>query len=337
MKYLLFIFLLVPILVQCQESKPEDFGFRHFQTVYKGDTVDILIKSRKGEELIPKPLFLFIQGSLPVPLIISYNENGKKGIFNVFVFNTDSLTKDFHVAIIGKPSVPLMMEQKKLNPVMTYGDSVKGFDKKYVERNLLDYYVQRDISVIKYLRKLPFISKEQLVVAGHSEGSAIGLGIANKYNKVTELIYSGGSPLGRVMSVIGRARETEDRTSNNLENEFSYWKKAVEDPENINSSGDTYKGYYQFSVPPPIDQLLKLKIPILVTYGSKDYGAVIQNDYLRVQVIRYGKTNFTFKSYYGVEHNFFPLNNKGEINYEIFNWDKVVIKEWKEWLQSTKK
>ncbi len=337
MKYLLFTFLLIPIFVHCQESKPEDFGFRHFQTVYKGDTVDILIKSRKGEELIPKPLFLFMQGSLPIPLIISYDDNEKKGIFNVFVFSTDSLSKFFHVAIIGKPGIPLSVEQKKLNPDLTYGDSIKGFEKKYIERNFLNYYVNRNISVLKYLRKMPFISKERLVVAGHSEGAAIALKIAYKYTSVTDLIYSGGSPLGRVMSVIEREREHEDSTSNNLQSEFSYWEKTVENLNNIISTGDTFKGYYQFSVPPPIDLLLKLKIPILVTYGSKDAGAVSQNDYLRVQTIRNGKTNFTFKSYYGVEHNFFPVNAKGEINYEIFNWNRLVIKDWIEWVRGNEK
>ena len=38
-----------------QTKRAEDFGFRHFQIFYKGDTVDILIKSNKGEENIPKP------------------------------------------------------------------------------------------------------------------------------------------------------------------------------------------------------------------------------------------------------------------------------------------
>ena len=50
------------------------------------DTVDILIKSKKGEELRPKPLLLFCQGSLPIPLLVKYNENGKQGVYNVFVF-----------------------------------------------------------------------------------------------------------------------------------------------------------------------------------------------------------------------------------------------------------
>ncbi|MBY0481779.1 MAG: dienelactone hydrolase family protein [Chitinophagaceae bacterium] len=278
-----------------------------------------------------------MQGSLPIPLIISYDDNEKKGIFNVFVFSTDSLSKFFHVAIIGKPGIPLSVEQKKLNPDLTYGDSIKGFEKKYIERNFLNYYVNRNISVLKYLRKMPFISKERLVVAGHSEGAAIALKIAYKYTSVTDLIYSGGSPLGRVMSVIEREREHEDSTSNNLQSEFSYWEKTVENLNNIISTGDTFKGYYQFSVPPPIDLLLKLKIPILVTYGSKDAGAVSQNDYLRVQTIRNGKTNFTFKSYYGVEHNFFPVNAKGEINYEIFNWNRLVIKDWIEWVRGNEK
>ena len=39
-------------------QKAEDFGFRHLQTIYNGDTVDIVIKSKKGEENIKKILTL---------------------------------------------------------------------------------------------------------------------------------------------------------------------------------------------------------------------------------------------------------------------------------------
>jgi hypothetical protein len=48
-----------------QPQKPEDFGYRHLQTFYKGDTVHVLVWSRSGEEQRPKPLFLFDQGSCP--------------------------------------------------------------------------------------------------------------------------------------------------------------------------------------------------------------------------------------------------------------------------------
>ena len=173
----------------------EEFGFRHLQTIYKGDTVDILIKSKKGEEQIKKPLLLFCQGSLPIPLIIKYDENGKKGIYNVFVFNTDSLINDYHLAIINKPFVPLLADKNSLSNDLTFADSLGNYSTDYTKRNLLDYYVDRDIQAIKFLQKQKIISSARLVVAGHSEGSAIAATIAYKFKKVTELIYSGGSPL----------------------------------------------------------------------------------------------------------------------------------------------
>ena len=83
-----------------QNERLEDYGIRHLQTVYRDDTVDILFKSKKGEEQKRKPLFLFCLGSLPIPLIIKYDDNGKKGIYPVFVFNPDSLANEYHLAVI---------------------------------------------------------------------------------------------------------------------------------------------------------------------------------------------------------------------------------------------
>lgn len=205
MRLLLNILLLL-ISISLFAQRIEDYGFRHLQTIYKGDSVDILIKSKKGEEQIKKPLLLFCQGSLPIPLIIKYDENGKKGIYNVFVFNTDILSKKYHLAIINKPFVPLIAEQNSLSSDLTFADSAGNYSTKYTKRNLLEYYVDRDIQVISFLQRQRFISSSKLVIAGHSEGSAIAANIAYKCKKVTKLIYSGGSPFGRIMSIIGRKK-----------------------------------------------------------------------------------------------------------------------------------
>jgi hypothetical protein len=71
-------------------------------------------------------------------------------------------------------------------------------------------------------------------------------------------------------------------------------------------------------------------MPVLVSYGTKDFSSPY-NDYLRVEMMRQKKNNFTFKAYIGTEHNYFPLKPNGEINYDIFNWDKVA-NDWRQWL-----
>jgi len=330
MKIILKIILLIVAINSFGQTKQaEDFGFRHLQIVYKGDKVDILIKSKKGEELQPKPLFLFCQGSLPQPLI-KYDEHG---VYGVFPFNTDSLTIDYHLAIISKPSIPLIGEKKYLGQNFTFIDSAGSYPKKYSERNLLGYYVKRDIEVLKYLQKQPWVSKNQLVVAGHSEGSTIAAKLASAYPKVTDLIYSGGNPMGRILSIIGQSRSVETDTDSKTwgEDKIKYWQSIVEDKTNMDASnGDTYQATYQFS-DPPMDYLEKLKIPVLICYGTKDWGTPF-NDYLRVDMIRKRKDNFTFKAYVGTDHNYFPLLPDGKPNFDIYNWDKVA-NDWQKWLE----
>ena len=331
MKSFIFItFLLFTISLYGQKERPEDYGFRYLQTIYKGDTVDILIKSKKGEEQKKKPLFLFCQGSLPIPLIIKYDDNGKKGIYPVFVFNPDSLSNEYHLVIINKPYVPLIAEQKSLKTDLTYSDNTGKFPKSYIERNLLDYYVERNIAVIKFLQKQPWVSGDKLVVAGHSEGSTIAAKLAFSFSKVTELIYSGGNPCGRIVTTVEQQRAHESDSTKYGEKVFSDWKNIIDNPGNMDASyGDAYKATYQFSIP-PMNYLEKLKIPVLVTYGTKDYGSPF-NDYFRIEMIRQKKKNFTFNAYVGVEHNFFPVKANGETNFDIFNWDKVAD-DWWSWL-----
>lgn len=68
-------------------------------------------------------------------------------------------------------------------------------------------------------------------------------------------------------------------------------------------SGDTHKATIEFSER-PIQYLIRLKIQVVVCYGTKDWSTPF-NDYLRVETIRDQKTNFTYNAYIGTEHNFF--------------------------------
>jgi dienelactone hydrolase len=314
----------------CQNVKQaEDYGFRYFQVTYKGDPVNILVKSARGEEKIQKPLLLFCQGSLPIPLII-YDE---KGGFGTFPFNPDSLSHDYHIAIVGKPYIPVLADIRILQNDFTYKDSTGNFPIKYIQRNLLTYYTARNLEVIKFLQKQPWISKKKLVVAGHSEGSTIAAKLASQSKKITHLIYSGGSPLGRILTIITRSRQSETDSIQYAEGHFKDWQEVVQRPGNLDASkGDNNKNVYEFSIP-PLTYLEKLRIPVLVSYGTKDYGVAPFNDYLRVEMILRKKTNFTFKTYLGTEHNYFGLKPDGQTDYNKFNWDKVVM-DWLKWMRT---
>lgn len=327
--FLSAIFCFYAEFTSAQNKKPEDFGFRYLKTIYQKDTVDILILSKKGEEQKVKPVFLFIQGSLPTPLII-LGENDKP--YHVFPFKPDSLLKDYHLAIIGKPGVAPIINKAKLQPNFTFVDpATKAFPQKYILHDNLDYYVQRDAAVIKYLKKQSWTAKNRFVIAGHSAGSAIAAKLAMVSKNVTHVIFSGGDPMGRMATMIENLREDSTAKESELEEEFTNWQKTVNDPENTDTkTGDSNKTNYSFSVP-PIEYLLKLKIPVLVAYGTKDYGAPF-NNFLRLETIRLKKTNFSFNAYFGLEHNFFGFNKDGSVNYKVYNWDKVGL-DWKHWLE----
>lgn len=327
-KHHFYLFLFITSQVLAQKNKAEDFGYRHLTTTYKRDTVHILLKSKAGEELKRKPIFLFCQGSLPKPLIIKEEDK----IYGVFPFRTDSLETDYHLAIIGKPSIPVMAEANSLAGDFVYHDPKTGkIPKEYSDRNLLDYYVDRNLKVVKYLADLPFVQNSKLVVAGHSEGSTVASKLALKSKKVTHLIYAGGNPLGRIMAMIGedRAAEIDTDSTRYAEDEFDYWERVVNSKNNLSYiNGDTYKATYDFSIP-PINYLQKLTIPVLICYGTKDWSAPF-NDYLRVEMVRQKKKNFIYKAYIGLDHNFFPLTTTGQPNYDVFNWDKVA-NDWQTW------
>lgn len=311
-----------------QKKTAADYGFTHLQMVYKGDTVHLLVKSKKGEEKKPKPLFFFCQGSQPVPLII----DSKEGVYSTFPFKPDSIAVHYHLVIVSKPYVPLIADVSTLSPNFAYSDSTGHWPRAYTTRNHLDYYVQRNIAVIQFLQRQPWVMRRPLVAAGHSEGSTIVAKLAATYRGITHLIYSGGNPFGRITTIITRDRQLETDSNQVAEQDIEKWKEIAANPSaSYPAEGDSYKTTYDFSLP-PLPHLQKLRIPVLVTYGTKDHGAAPFNDYLRLEMIRQHRTNFSFKAYIGTEHNFFGVNKDGSTNYDAFNWNKVGL-DWLHWLQ----
>ena len=75
---------------------------------------------------------------------------------------------------------------------------------------------------------------------------------------------------------------------------------------------------------------MNLNIPVLISYGTKDWS-VSFNDLFQMEAIREKKENFLFSSYLNLEHNYFPMNENGTVNQEVYNWDKIAG-DWMQWL-----
>ena len=307
---------------------PEDFGYRHIKMKYLDDPVDIIVISKPGEEKIAKPIFLFCQGSLPQP-VVKYDETG---LYGTLPFDETAFLEDYHIVIVGKPFIPIISNVNKLGKnYMFLKDKEKEIPPKgYIDRNYLDYYVFRNNSILKQLFKERWVKTNQLLVAGHSEGSTIAVKMASINKKITHLIYSGGNPYGRMATILEQSRSEENDSLPKGEKVIERWKDIVENKAEIRyDGGDTSKATYSFSLPQR-DNLMDLKIPVLVTYGTHDWG-VSFNDLFQIEAIREQKRHITFKSYVGLEHNYFPKDSNGIVNQEVYNWDKIA-EEWMNWL-----
>lgn len=303
---------------RAQPKTPADFGYRHLTMRYHGDTVNILVLSKKGEELKRKPVFLFVQGSTPQPVIM-YDE---KGAFPMLPFEIDTLLTRYHFIEISKPGIPVIAHTKNLAPNYAYLNPQTGQPPlAYCQRNYLEYYVARDAAVLRYLTHQPWVQTNDITAMGHSEGSNVVARLARHPGPLRRVVYLSGSPLGRMLTVISGNRQEADSVG--AENNFAYWKQVVARPQENNCFGDTHLLVSSLSsTQTPLDDFRHSKIPVFVGYGTRDRSALLE-DYLRLEIIRAGKTNLTFRAYPELEHNFMGFTN-GIVDQKKWNWDRVA-------------
>jgi len=328
---LLAFLLFVSAEATAQKYKPEDYGYRFLKTLYKKDTVDVVVVSKKGDELKKKPVILIEKGSLPIPLVTLTDT----AFYPIMPFRNKIFTDDYHLVFISKPGVPAKVHYSKLSRRGEYNDPKTGlFPAYYQERNHIDYYVNRDAQVLKFLKKQPWVDNRKMVIAGHSEGGHIVAKLATVSKDVTHVISSSENPFGQMATIIHSCRPYDDSTKTYTNETFDHWEKLMNKSSQLQippgyTLEQQYKYEYGFNLP-AFDNFQKIKVPVLVTYGTKDHCAPY-NDYMRIAMIRDKKKNFTFKDYPGLEHNYFKVDAKGEGIPDNVGWNNTA-QDWKTWL-----
>ncbi|RZL14473.1 MAG: hypothetical protein EOO62_05370 [Hymenobacter sp.] len=315
------------LAARSQSKTPADFGYRHLTMRYQRDTVHILVLSKKGEELKRKPLLFFAQGSTPSPVVL-YDEGGP---YRLLPIKMDSLLARCHLAVVAKPGLPLVGDLRTLGPGGSVVDLKTGLlPTKYCQHNYLEYYVQRNNAVLRYLTRQPWVQADDITAIGHSEGSSIVARMARHPRHLRRVIYLSGSPLGRILTQVSGGRLDSDSAA--VAFLMKRWQQVVAAPGEIDCHGDSNRLIASLSTPSnPLEDLLHSRLPIFVGYGTRD-PAALQNDYLALEAIRRRKANVSPHAYLEVEHNFFGFTN-GQLDYKKGQWDRVA-RDFLAWMKT---
>ena len=237
-----------------------------------------------------------------------------------------SVENDYHLVIINKPGLPLMVHQDQLSNGRYKDPETGKYPTEYLKNNHLSYYVARNHQVLDYLKQQPWVDTTKIVLQGHSEGSTIAVHLADKTTGITHLIYSGGLPyFPRILAMVRQERQYEKDSANPwVQNVYDYWEEVIEKPlkPEPKEGWNTNFGTYSFSQSEN-EVLKRLQIPVLISYGTRDEAAPF-NDMFRIECISDKVKNVTFNAYVGLDY-YYQADDMG---------DRLtgIINDWLAWI-----
>ena len=335
------IFISFSLIFVANSQVLKDANARLFTIVEKGDSIHFL--KTDSCLTVRKPTIIFCQGSLPIPMVIDYGGNDKY-ITSLNNFRYRTLLKKYNFIVISMPHTPPVVPLFKLNKQYQYVTDTakqKSFDELYLRDNYLDKYVERANIVLKYLKKQKWVDTKNISVFGHSQGSYIALKLAQQNPSIRALGYASGNPSGRYSLFIRQQRRavlneeiTADEGQKNIEESYNRWKSYCKGINPEGDNADRAKTWTSFSEPGWND-LIHLKTPIFVTYGTEDLESAESCELLPIYFEMHKKTNYKMLPLVGCGHNFEETSSEGVSNWDKMHWIEVMnsFVEWVENLQ----
>jgi pimeloyl-ACP methyl ester carboxylesterase len=301
----------------------------HFTVQHKKDVIDFILLDTKLDAV--KPVFLFCQGSLPIPLFVQPDKEPLwmigGGVTN---FDLNEIKNHYHLVVISMPNTPVIVGETNLNKAYCYIPNPleqDEFDKDYIAADYVENYESRAQHVLKYLLKQKWVSNSKLIVAGHSQGSKVATLIALNNKKVTHLGLFAANPFGRIDQNIRYYRKKAEQhqlsweeADERIEAQYELLKNAY-DAKKV-STNPELKAWKSFSKP-ILNNWLKIEIPTYLAYGTNDIASDLC-DLVPLFYIQNSKTNLTYRRYLNLEHNFFEVDEKGVVDYEKDHWKEVM-------------
>lgn len=314
----------------------------HFSLFQKKDTIDFIVVDTVLSK--KKPIFLWCQGSLPVPLFFEYeNPNTQRSEYifqagGIANFDYKRISQAYHLVVISMPKTPVLVSKEHLNNRYCYIPDKEKPDEmpEYVAADYLENYVNRANTVLKFLKKQKWVANGKIVVAGHSQGTKVATKIAASNKSVTHLGLFSANPFGRIDQFIREPRLdaqlgkiTWEQADSNMVEYYELY-KAAHHPDSLRSNL-ALRAWKSFSET-YYDDWLDLHIPIYLAYGTEDRTADLC-DLVPLFFIAKQKNNLSLKRYLHLEHNFMEVDKDGKVDYEKAHWEKVM-NEFLDWIKS---
>jgi esterase/lipase len=309
----IFIFFLPFLNTQAQDFTRtiDSLGFHLYSIDDKQGKIDYLVSKNRGEN-IAKPTIIFLQGSLPKPLII----NTPQGTAGVFPFNHYLHDKAYRFVIISKPGIPVMPASDQLDERYNYRDEDGNFPAEYIENYSMESLVERANKVIKQVKKASW-SNGEIILMGHSEGARVGVKVAAENKHIDRLVYLSANPYGRENGILFTERmkmiqgHMSGTDNQQMINERYERFRQTESRDHISFSENL------------MDDLISIEKPIFVGYGTRDWGS-LACDFIPLEFVKAGKDNLAHHPYIDMEHNFFSVKEDGNVDYNAYHWDEVM-------------
>ncbi|CAM4057964.1 MULTISPECIES: acyl-CoA thioester hydrolase/BAAT C-terminal domain-containing protein [Flavobacterium] len=323
---LFFLFLTLSIFSQSKELK--EIGFEKIVLKTKSDTI-FFIKSINDEK-IKKPTIIFLQGSLPLPIIFK----DKDDIFTLFPFKTDEYLTKYNLILIARKGIPLIGDFEK--DAQGYKNAQGEVPFEYIKHDNHTYRTQQAREVLNFIYTEEWVDKKNIYVVGHSEGYEIAASLAEKNTKIKKVVCLSADPFNRAVEEVAKYRlESYVSLNDSIRQKQIYAITQnflnIENIDNYKNDYDLYN-WASYDEKLTFESFKKIKVPVLVVYGTDDFKSF--HSHLLPFLLK-EKKDFFVKAYPDYDHNFFKkqFDNEGNPLEDSYNWDEV-FRDCVHWLET---
>ncbi|RMH27568.1 MAG: alpha/beta fold hydrolase [Planctomycetota bacterium] len=239
-----------------------------------------------GDGAPPAPIVLWIQGS-GCDSHFTRTPDGQVG-GGLGMMLLGPLRGRARLLVVEKPGVEFLAKSATPGASDGCGDA-------FLEEYAADRWAEALRAALDAALAMPGVSKERVLVAGHSEGAVMAAHLASMDARVTHVGMISGSGVSQIfdmaMLAARSAGSPEDRAGR-VEGVYETFARMLDEPDRIDrwAWGHTYKRWASFSRVSPVVDLAATQARVFLAYGDADQSVSVEgNDALRAELLARGQ------------------------------------------------